>query len=190
MIRAAASTPPFDGYSIMKLILLLSAILFSAVPTVAQTHFYLDEPFKRPAKIPEGLVPLLLNEIKSVCPGDAAFQSTNPRSLFTASKITLTNPRPGFILKSGHHCLTGGDNDWFWVFLRTARRYRLVLTGGTNSIDVVTTKTRGLRDIETNGATARTNYKDLYKFSGTVYKLSRCWQSTPVEAKPHRVPCH
>jgi len=174
----------------MRPILFITIFLLLAAPSAAQTHFYLDEPFKRPAKIPDGLVPLLRNEIKSVCQGDAVFQATDSRSLFTASKITLNGSHGGFILKSGHHCLTGVDNDWFWVFLRTARDYRLVLTGGTISVDVLATKSRGLRDIETNGATARTNYKDLYKFNGTVYKTHRCWQSTPVEAKPQRVPCH
>jgi hypothetical protein len=160
-----------------------------ATPSIAQTSFYLDEPFKHPAKIPNGLLPLLRIEIKSVCERDAQFQATDPRSLFTASRITLSNSRSGFILKSGHHCLTGGDNDWFWVFLRTQRGYRLVLTGGTISVDVLKTQTRGSRDIETNGATARTNYRDLYKFNGSVYKPYRCWESTPVEAKPQRVRC-
>jgi len=174
----------------MKSVLLLTLFLLFATPTVAQTHFHLDEPFKRPAKIPVALAPLLRDQIKSVCQRDAEFQATAPRSLFTASRITLDNSHGGFILKAGHHCLTGVNNDWFWVFLRTARGYRLVLTGGTISVDVLATKTRGLRDIETNGASAQTNYKDLYKFNGTIYKPYRCWQSTPVGAKPQRVPCH
>ena len=174
----------------MKSILLLTLFLLFAAPLVAQTHFYLDEPFERPAKIPNDLMPALRDEIKSVCQRDAEFQAKDPRSLFTASKITLNNTRGGFILKSGHHCLTGATNDWFWVFLRTAKGYRLVLTGGTISVDVLAAKTRGLRDIETNGASARTNYKNLYKFNGAIYKPYRCWQSTPVEAKPQRVPCN
>ena len=173
----------------MKSFFLLALFLFFATPSVSQTHFYLDEPFKHPAKIPDGLVPLLRTEIKSVCERDAEFQATDARTLFTASKITLSNSHFGFILKSGHHCLTGGSNDWFWVFLRTARGYRLVLTSGTISVDVLKTKTRGLRDNETNGATARTNYRDLYKFNGLVYKPYRCWESTPVEAKSQRVRC-
>lgn len=173
----------------MKSILLLTLFLLFAAPSAAQTHFYLDEPFSRPAKIPEALVPLLRNEIKSACQRDAQFQAMDPRSVFTASKITLNNPRGSLILKSGHHCLTGVDNDWFWVFLRTQKGYRKILTGGTISVDVLRAKTRGLRDIETNGATARTNYGRIYKFDGSIYKAVRCTESTPVQARPQRVPC-
>lgn len=173
-----------------KVILIIAVIIFFVGRGAAQTHFYLDEPFKRPAKIPDKLVPSLRGQIELVCQHDPEFQSRDPRSLFTASNITLTNTRSAYILKSGrHHCLTGANNIWFWVFLKTARSYRLVLTGGTISVDVLTTKTRGMRDIETNGASARTNYRVLYKFDGSVYKQYRCWQSTPVEAKPKRVPC-
>jgi hypothetical protein len=173
----------------VKLTLLLLANFICATPVIAQTHFHLDEPFKHPAKIPDGLVPSLRDEVESTCRADAAFQATDVRTLFSTSRITLNHHRPAFILKSGHHCLTGGDNDWFWIFLRTQKRYRKLLTGGTISVDVLKTKTRGMRDIETNGATARTNYGGIYKFNGSIYNAARCTESTPVEAKPKRVPC-
>jgi hypothetical protein len=173
----------------MKAILLTIVLFLFAATSLAQTHFYLDEPFKRPAKIPDGLVPSLRDEVKSTCHGDALFQVADVRTLFSASTITLDNHQRAFILKSGHHCLTGGDNDWFWIFLRTQKGYRKILTGGTISLDVLRTKTRGLRDIETNGATARTNYGRIYKFNGRIYNADRCTESTPVEAKPKRVPC-
>ena len=172
----------------MRPILFITVILLLAAPSAAQTHFYLDEPFKRLAKIPDGLLPLLRDEVASTCRGDAAFQASDVRSLFSASRITL-NHNPAFILKSGHHCLTGADNDWFWVYLRTRKGFRKVLTGGTISVDVLRTKTHGLRDIETNGATARTNYGRIYKFNGSIYNAVRCTESTPVEAKPKGVPC-
>jgi len=172
----------------MKSILFLIAILLSASPLAAQTHFYLDESFKRPARIPDGLVLLLRDEIKSTCRGDAVFQASDVRSLFSASRISI-NHYPAFILKSGHHCLTGADNDCFWVYFKTRKGYRKVLTGGTISVDVLRTKTHGLRDIETNGATAHTNFGRIYKFDGSIYNAARCTESTPVEAKPKRAPC-
>jgi len=161
-----------------------------AGPCVAQTHFYLDEPFKRPAEIPNGLLPMLRNQIKSVCPGDPAFQATDIRSLFSASRISL-NHRPAFILKSGHICLTGADNAWFWVYVKTAGRYRSVLTGGTISVDVLRARTHGFRDIETNMATAAFGFRKIYKFSGSAYEPRVCSESEMRERnpKPHRVPC-
>ncbi len=175
----------------MKSILFLMAILLCATPLAAQTHFYLDGPFQHPAKIPDGLVPLLLGEIKSTCPRETVNQTTDVRSWFSASRITINNHRPTFIVKSNHHCLNGVDNDWFWIFRETARGYRLVLSSGTISLDVLQTKTRGLRDIETNVATAQTNYMTIYKFNGSLYKARVCTEAAMRERnpKPHRVPC-
>ena len=166
-------------------------LLLFAAPLVAQTNFHLDEPFQRPTKIPDGLLPLLRGEIKSTCQNDAAFQSTDARSLFVASRITL-NHRKALILKSGHQCLTGGDNASFWVYVRTTQRYRLVLASGTISVDVLRTRSHGLRDIETNMATGAYGFRNIYKFNGSVYKARVCseWEMHGLSRpKPHRVPC-
>ena len=162
-----------------------------AVPLAAQTSFHLDEPFQREAKIADGLLPFLRNEIKSACQNDATFQATDVRSLFVASRIALSD-RPAFILKSGHYCLTGGDNDWFWLYADTSRGYRLVLTGGTISLDVRRTRTHGFRDIETSTCTGAYCFGKTYKFNGSVYKVRVCTEAElrgNSSPKPHRVPC-
>ena len=74
-------------------------------------------------------------------------------------------------------------------FLRPRKGYRKVLSGGTLLVDVLKSKSHGLHDIETNVATARTNYGKFYRFDGTVYKPLKCMESTPVGAKHVRVPC-
>ena len=173
----------------MKPILLIVLILLPAVSSAGQTHFYLDEPFKHPAEIPDGLMPLLRREIRKACGGETVNRDIDVRSWFTASRIDVSGHRPAFILASGKTCLTGADNDWFWIFLKTPRGYRLVLHGGTISLDVLRGGAHGLRDIETNVAAGPTNYKTIYKFNGSVYKARRCMESTPVEAKPKRAPC-
>jgi hypothetical protein len=170
--------------------LTLSLILLLAAPVAGQTSFNLDEPFKLTAKIPGALLPLLDHEIKSTCKNDAAFQASHARSLFVASRITL-NHRPGFILKSGHHCLTGGSNVWFWIYFKTGRNYRRVLTGGTISLDVLRRRTHGLRDIETNICTGAYCFGRIYKFNGFVYKPRICSEAEPRGGPPnwHRVRC-
>jgi hypothetical protein len=173
----------------MKLTLLLAVILLSAVSTAAQTHFYLDEPFKHPAKIPDGLVPLLRDEIKKVCRGETVSQGADVKSWFSASRISVSGHRSAFILTSGKPCLTGADHDWFWVYLKTTRGYRLALFGGAISVDSLKTRTHGLRDIETNAATANTNYTEIYKFNGLAYKIRVCMEASPVGARSKRVPC-
>jgi len=175
---------------VTKPILLIIVILVFVAPSAAQKHFYLEDPFKRPAKIPEGLLPLLRSEIKSRCRDDATFQQTDVRTLFTASRIGL-NHRAALILKSDNSCLTGADNIWFWVFLRTLGGYRKILFGGTLSVDVLRDTTHGLRNIETNMATAAFGFGRVYKFNGSVYKARICTETDMGERNPkaHRVPC-
>jgi hypothetical protein len=182
---------PGVGRLLMKSILILITALFFTAPIAGQTHFYLDERFAREAKLPEALVPLLRDVIKNTCRGQMPADNTDIRSWFSASRITLSQRRAYIVKSSGeHHCLTGADNDWFWIFLKTERGYRQVLTGGTLVVDVLKTKSRGLADIETNVATARTNYRNFYRFDGTVYKARKCMEATPPgEGKQVNVPC-
>jgi len=176
----------------MKLVLLVVSILLWSGTSLGQTNFYFDEGFKRPAKIPAALVPLLREVVNESCPGRVTTENVDPRSWFAASRITLNQHRLAFIvIASGDRlCLTGIDNVWFWVFLKTAKGYRKVLSGGTLFVDVLKSKSHGLHDIETNVATASTNYRNFYRFDGTVYKMRKCMQSTPVGAKHVTVPCH
>ena len=182
-----------------SIVLLLSILLFALPSTpqrissarIGDTHFYLDEPFKRPARIPKEVVRLLLEEIEKgqLCGREEISRGTEIESWFSASKINLNNHRHALILKSGKECLTGVDNDWFWIFLKTRRGYRLVLTGSTIIVDVLRTGTHDLRDIETSVATANTNYSNIYGFNGLVYRARRCREASPVESRPKSVPC-
>lgn len=175
----------------MKLVLLVTLILLWSGPSVGQRSFYLDEEFKRPAKLPDALVPLLRDVVKESCRGQAITENADVRSSFVASRITLNRNRLAFIVRSSgeRYCLTGADNVWFWVFLKTAKGYRNVLWGATLMVDVLKAKSHGLHDIETNIATARTHYRNFYRFDGTVYKPRKCMESTPFGAKAVRVPC-
>jgi hypothetical protein len=169
--------------------ILLAALLFtSARSSMAQRYFYFDEPFKHEVRIPKGVLDLLRPEIERahVCRLDG---KTNLSSWFSASRIDLSPNHNALILKSREMCLNGVDNDWFWLFLETSRGYRLILTGGSIVLDVLRGGNRGLRDIETNAATAQTNYTTIYRFNGSVYKRLACKEATPVDAKPRSVPC-
>jgi hypothetical protein len=175
----------------MKLVLLVTSLLLSCAPSLGQTSFYLDEPFKRPAKLPAAMVPLLRDVVNESCRGQVSTENADFRSWFVASRITLHRDRLAFIVRSSaeRYCLTGTDNDWFWVFLKTGKGYRRVLSGGTLMVDVLKFTSHGLHDIETNVATAQTNYRKFYRFDGTVYKMRKCMESTPVGAKDVTVPC-
>jgi len=173
-----------------KSIAILFAILLSTATSVAQTRFHLDEPFKRPAKIPDALVPAL-RDIAQECRAEKVNAGTDVRYGFSASKINISGDHSSLILKSGKWCLNGADNDWFWIFRKTAQGYRVLMSAGSVSLDVLKSTTRGLRDIETNAATAQTNYTNIYKFDGERYKARICSQTDmfPKGSKPKRVRC-
>jgi hypothetical protein len=164
-------------------------LLMLSVPVAAQQHFDLES-FTRPVRIPDALLPLLKVEIKSRCRGDAAFQSTNVRELFSALGINL-NDRPAFILTSRHVCLTGADNVWFWVFLQTRRVFRLVLWDGALGVDVLKNRTQGVRDLKVGHATAAAVSAKIYKFNGSIYKPRVCSfaELTGPDLKWHRTRC-
>lgn len=157
---------------------------------MAQRHFYLEERFKHQVTIPRDVLRLMRQEIKRkhMCRLD---ESTNISPWFSASRIDLGAGETALILASDQMCLNGVDNNWFWVFLRRHRRHRLVLTGGTLSVDVLRSANFGLRNLETNVATANTNYTNIYKFNGSVYKARVCSETAlfPDNQKPKRVPC-
>ena len=188
-IRAARSTQTFDGYLMTKAIRSILLLLMLSVPVAAQRHFDLES-FTHPVRIPDALLPLLKLEIKSRCRGDAAFQSTNVRELFSALRINL-NDRPSFILTSRHICLTGADNVWFWVFLQTRRGFRLVLWEGALGVDVLRNRTHGVRDLKVGHATAAAASTKIYKFNGAIYKPRACSfaELTGPHLKWHRTPC-
>lgn len=173
----------------MKLVLLVTSILLWHGTSLGQTSFYFDEPFKQPAKLPKAMVPLLRDVVNESCHGQGTTEKADLRSWFVSSRITLNRDRLAFIVRSSDesNCPTGVDNVWFWVFLKTTKGYRRVLSGGTLLVDVLRSKSHGLHDIETNVATARTNYEKFYRFDGTVYKLRKCMESTPVGASACRV---
>lgn len=179
----------FGELTTMKLIRLLAFIPLFAVSVAAQTHFYLEEPFKGPSEIPDDLVPVLHQEVIRACGSEAVNGDTNISSWFSASKIDVSKHSSALILKSDKICLNGADNDWFWIFIKTPRGYRLVLHDGGILVDVLGSEAHGLRDLEGNIATAQSNYTTIYKFNGSVYSAHICKESTPVEAKPKTVPC-
>ena len=166
-----------------------------AVPSAAQRatgprHFYLEEKFKYPVTIPSPVLRLLRLEAKRAnCALDA---TTDISHWFSASNIDVGVGPRAIVVQSDQMCLNGVDHNWFWVFLKTGRRYQLVLHGGTLSVNVLKTRAHGLRGIETNVATANTNYTRIYKFNGSVYKPHKCLEAAATGqgfAKPRRVDC-
>jgi hypothetical protein len=174
-----------------QVLLSLAMVLSVAAPIVAQQRFFFFEqrnPFKRPVKIPRAVLQVMRDEIKDRR-GCQINETTNVGRWFFGSRIYLGGTRRAFILRSHQDCLNGANNDWFWIVLQTSHGYRMVLFDGTISVFVRNSKSHGLRDVETNAATAAIAFRNVYKFDGEVYKLTDCFEAMPVEAKLKRVPC-
>jgi len=164
--------------------------MWFATPLAAQRSFFFEEPnpFKHPVTIPSAVLQVMRLEIEG-SRGGHLNESINLADWFFASRIDLGSNRRAFILRSHEDSLNGADNDWFWIVLKTSRGYRMVLFAGTISVYARNSKTHGLRDIETNMATAAIAFRNVYKFNDTAYKLTDCFEAVPVEAKLKRVPC-
>ena len=174
-----------------KLIPIVALIIFSASSLAAQQRFFFFEepkPFKHPAKLPRAVLQVMRHEIVNRR-GCNVNQSTNLSPWFFGSRINLAPRRRAYILRSHQDCLNGADNDWVWIVLKTSRGYRMVLFDGTISVHVRNSKSHGLRVIETNMATAAIAFRDVFKFDGSVYKRTQCFEAMPVEAKLKPVPC-
>ena len=76
-----------------------------------------------------------------------------------------------------------------WVLLKASRGYRMVLFDGRISVKVRNSKSHGLRDIETNAATAAIAFQVVFKFDASVYTRTQCFEAMPVEAKLKSAPC-
>ncbi len=136
---------------------------------IEKTRFSLEEPFRRPAKIPDAVLQLLRQQIdrEHWCPEEKPDHEGGLASWFSASAVDLNDDHlPDFVVKSEKGCLTGADNDWFWVFRNEGRGYQLTLFDGAISVSLLKAKTHGFRDIKTYW----NNIGTVYKFNGRVYK--------------------
>src|SRR5207237_851997 len=115
--------------------------------------------------------------------------STDVSSWFSTSRIDLGDRRRAYLVTPEKDCLDAVDHTRFWIARKTPHGYRLVLQAGAIVLDALKTRTHGLRDLETNAATAAANYTNVYKFDGRDYKRSRCFQASPPSAKRKIVPC-
>jgi hypothetical protein len=150
----------------------------------------LDEPFKRPVKIPAPVLQALRLEAEKSCPQLKTTQGDDMATWFSAAALDLNDGGRGdLIVKSGIWCLNGADNRWFWIFHNTGRGYRLVLSGGTINVSLLRAMTHGFRDIETDMSTAAATFTDVYKFNGRVYKPWECTETDNGTNKTERVPC-
>lgn len=171
------------GLSLVLLFLLASS-------STAQERFFFDqpEPFKREIKLPAQVLPLLRHEIAGV-PGCNENSASQISASFIGSRINLGANRRSLIALAYQDCSQSADRFWFWILLKTGRGYRQLLRAGADSVRVRNARTHLFPDLETNAATAEGNYRNVYKFDGTVYKVELCTHTSFATRQTERVAC-
>jgi hypothetical protein len=127
----------------------------------------------RPSPVPEGILKTLMND-EAV---EACLQDTNqsaagsaPAAWFVGSVVHLDGGHErDMIILPKKSCLLGAYIAPFWIFRKQPGGYSLVLNVSTGSLELLSSKTSGLRDIRTTSGSAAGVGVDLYKFDGTRY---------------------
>ena len=98
-------------------------------------------------------------------------QRKNPARLFRAAESHLYAHDEIDLVVMGIFPMSGADNTWFWVVRSAQKDPRVVLFAGGNSIQMLTRRTNGYRDIRCDWSSAAITTIDIYKFDGTEYRL-------------------
>jgi hypothetical protein len=94
-----------------------------------------------------------------------------PTDWFTASKTYLGPHNASYFVVMGAGVMRGANINPFWVFRRSARSCNLLLSVGAHDLQILKTRTNGLRDIEISALTAVRYFQTRFKFDGHSYQV-------------------
>jgi hypothetical protein len=92
--------------------------------------------------------------------------------LFKAREVRLGPAGERDLIVRGSGAMTGADNEWFWLVRVVGGHPLVVLWTGGNSVSILTRRTNGLPDIETDWTSAAGySLTWIYRYEGDQYKL-------------------
>jgi len=143
----------------------------------SQVRFSAEEPIKSPTPIPTGVLNILRNDSRvRSCLASNERRENIPATWFVASMIDLSgHTQSGLLVTARNPCLFGANVNPFWIFLNGLSGHRLVFSVSALSIEILSRKTYGNRDIRAEAATAREVLTGIYRFDGRRYRL---WRSS------------
>lgn len=138
--------------------------------------------FKRPVRVPSDALQLLRNDghVLSSLKTENLKGDQLPIEWFTASEIHLDGPHEVDLLVMGVDRLRGANVSPFWIFRKTPDGYQLVLNAPAHELEVLTTRSKGFRNIRAFSLTANTVLTITYRFDGRQYQPQER-KSEPVE---------
>jgi hypothetical protein len=135
-----------------------------------QSSFSVEEPIKHPVTLSSEVVEALLGTAEARTVDLSGVSSAERANLFEAVEVHLGGSEEVDLVVAGVPPLRGADNDWFWVVRSAHKNPRIILFVGGYTLDVLGTKTNGLRDIRSTWSTPSETYVTTYHFDGRRYK--------------------
>jgi hypothetical protein len=99
-------------------------------------------------------------------------QKANPAQLFRAAEVHLTGSETDLVV-IGVCPMCGADNGWFWVVESAATTPKVILAAGGTTLEVLTSSSKGHRDIQSVWSSPSQTDTILYRFSGAQYEIHK-----------------
>src|SRR5689334_22428504 len=158
-------------------LLVVGACLSAALATQRnarneQRRFGVEVEVKRPAPIPDEVLRSLRTDARTHgCLEDGQDPHVIDASWFVASVIHLgANNVDDLIVMPKNACLLGANIGPFWIYRKTSTGFELVLVTDALGLEILPTRTKGLRDIRASSATANRVLVKTFSFNGTRYQ--------------------
>ena len=148
-------------------------------PAGEQTVFHEYEPVQHAVPLSPEVLQVLLRrkEVKEALEFASREGRDNPSQFFEATKVHLRGSDEADLVVRGYPPVSGADNAWFWVVLLAhGATPRIVLWGHADSLEVMTSRTNGYRNIHCSWSSASGETIEWkYHFNGEKYIL---WKKT------------
>ncbi|MDQ2747394.1 MAG: DUF1176 domain-containing protein [Acidobacteriota bacterium] len=126
------------------------------------------------------------------CQRDRFLRRSNAAKHFAASAIKLNaDQQSDLVVQAQTPCFMGAHNTIFWIFARSNRNaanYNLKFELAADFLEILSSSTKGFRDLETASHTAVELYTIKWKFDGEKYQQSEC-TVTDENDKTAKVEC-
>jgi hypothetical protein len=144
-----------------------------AQPTSEQSSFAEDQPLQNPVTVSPDVLRGLLEteEAKQGLEFANESQRDHPAQLFRAAEVHLSRQDGVDLVVVGVCPMCGADNGWFWVVRSARKDPEVVLFAGGNSVELMTGRTNGYRDIRSTWSSPSETHTTIYHFDGKRYKV-------------------
>jgi hypothetical protein len=140
-----------------------------------------DEKFEHPVTLSTEARAALAGErsIADVLKDDGLTAETMPKDWFMASEVHLSSLDEADLVVMGDKIARGAYTTAFWVLRQSPTGYRVIFRANAQGLDLLKSRTNGLRDISMTIVNLHGEYSAQYGFDGNTYKIAkRKWQPT------------